>query len=341
MNFNPQGIRKAAVLVSSLDRRTADAVLDQMDAKEAQLVREAMVRLETIDPKEQQRVIEEFLGTGPSRKPTEDAGVELDPGLARRLQMPATPPRPSRSAPAQRAADGDTKPFRFLQQAECDNLVRLLFHERPQTIALVLSHLPPRQAGDVLVRLPADTQAEVCRRLIDLEETDPIILEEVEQALQARLVEPVNMERRRVAGLSAVTGILEASTDDVGMQILDNLSSHDHGLAAQLSPEQISFDDLLRCDGPTLATIIEALDPDITVLALIGAPPDFADRALRYVSEPRAGFLRRELSQLSPTRLRDMQDAREHFAQTAKRLAATGRISLPPGTTQPRTAAAA
>jgi flagellar motor switch protein FliG len=349
MKFNLQGIRKAAVLVSSLDRRTADMVLEQMDRKEAQLVREAMVRLEAIDAREQQSIIEEFLRNGPKRPEPSSPGIELAPQLARRLgaavpdafEPAGATAQPPAKPPADDARNGESKPFRFLQSAKHDKLVQLLLTERPQTIALVLSHLPPQQAGEVLVCLPGDTQAEVCRRLVDLEETDPIILEEVEQALQARMVEPVDMERRRVAGLSAVAGILEASGSDVGMEILDNLNSHDRGLADQLSPDEVSFDDLARCDGPTLATIVEALDPEITVLALVGASPEFAERTLRYVAEPRATFLRRELSQLAPTRLSDMEQAREQFAQAARRLAATGRITLNVGAAPSNAAAAA
>ena len=120
---------------------------------------------------------------------------------------------------------GRGEPFRFLRDAEADKLVRVLAGERPQTIALVLSHLPPQQAGSVLARLQPALQNEVVRRLVDLEETDPEILREVEQALQSRLSEQVQMQRRRVAGLAAVAGILQASDGRTGMQILDNLAA--------------------------------------------------------------------------------------------------------------------
>ena len=67
-------------------------------------------------------------------------------------------------------------------------------------------------------------QAEVVRRLVDLEETAPEILREVEEALQSRLSQQVQMQRRRVAGLAAVAGILQAADGRTGMEILDNLA---------------------------------------------------------------------------------------------------------------------
>ena len=129
------------------------------------------------------------------------------------------------------------QPFRFLQETEAEKLVRVLGSERPQTIALVLSHLAPVRAGAVLARLPENVQVDVIHRLVDLEETDPEILREVEEALRSRLSHAsVEMQRRRVAGLQAVAGILQATDGRVGMQILDNLASRDRALAEKLGP---------------------------------------------------------------------------------------------------------
>ena len=83
-------------------------------------------------------------------------------------------------------ASGDG-PFQFLQDIEPETLVPFVEREHPQTIALVLSHLPPGRAGHVLARLPASTQAEVIRRMVDLEETDPQVVRDVERAVEVWL----------------------------------------------------------------------------------------------------------------------------------------------------------
>ncbi len=75
---------------------------------------------------------------------------------------------------------------------------------------------------------------EVVHRLVDLEETDPEILREVEEALRGRLAEHVQTQRRRVAGLQAVAGILQATDGRTGIRILDNLARGDRTLADQL-----------------------------------------------------------------------------------------------------------
>ena len=159
-----------------------------------------------------------------------------------------------------------------LREAEDEKLARLLAGERPQTIALVLSHLSARQAGGVLARLQPNLQTEVVRRLVDLEETDPAILQEVEQALESRLSQQVPMQRRRVAGLQAMGGILQASESDVRLQILDNLAAHDRALAERLGPPPMEFDDLADLDDATLAEVFRAAEPQWIMPALLGAP---------------------------------------------------------------------
>ncbi len=234
MKLSNDGLRKAAILVASLDTAAADAVLDQLTPEQARQVRTIVVEMEDIDQGEQRRVIDEFFHVGPKVPANRSEGVELDGHLAW-LASRGGPSEPVGVPPlggisAAIPPKGGTPagpPFRFLQEAEAEKLVRVLGNERPQTIALVLSHLSPARAGAVLSRLPENVQVDVIHRLVDLEETDPEILREVEETLRSRFSQPVEMQRRRVAGLQAVAGILKATDGRVGMQILDNLASRD------------------------------------------------------------------------------------------------------------------
>lgn len=324
MNTPQDGIKKAAILVSSLDRASADAVLEQMKPDQAARVRRTMVELDAIDPDVQRRIIEEFLRVGPMVPPEQPSGIELDDRLDDRLAA-----RLARGTARDETPAVGTSPFRFLRRTECEHLARLLSTERPQTIALVLAHLPPQQAGNVLVLLPEATGVEVVRRLIDLEETDPEILREVERGLQERLSRQLPMQRARVAGPSAVAEILKASAPTVGARILDNLGRHDQHLAEQFAPPRLEFDDLARLDSAGLATLVDTADRELLVLALTGAPPPMIHRFLDKTPAAEAEAIRHELDHPGPMRLSDVEEARRRIAELACRLAAAGRIELP------------
>jgi len=319
------GLRKAAILVSSLERHAADLVLGQMDPAEARLVRQAMLEMDRIDQEEQERVIEEFCRRGPLAREQFPPGIELDGALARRLARPAAAP----ATEEPRVPFSTIPPFRFLRDAEAEKLVKILATERPQVIALVLSHLSPEQAGKVLVRLAPALQVDVVRRLVDLEETAPEILREVERGLETRLSEQVRMQRRRVAGLAAVAGILGAAEQRVGMQILENLAAYDRPLADRLCPRRFEFADLLGLDDRTLAAVLDAADAELLVLALVGAPPEWTDRLVQHLPQGEARAIRHRLDHFGPVRLSDVEEARAALAELARQLAIQGRIELP------------
>lgn len=322
------GLRKAAILVASLDDRAADAVLAQMDPAVAQRVRQAVAEMDRIDPEEQRRAVEEFRRLGPLVPRKLAAGIELDDRLARRFFPPE-------QAPAVGAAGAEAPkvpPFRFLREAEAEKLARILAAESPQVIALVFSHLPAPQAGNLLACLAPALQVEVIRRLVDLEETDPEILREVERGLEIRLSEQIRMQRRRVAGVAAVAEILQSAERAVGMQILENLAAHDRALAERLNPQRVEFADLLRLSGGALGTVLDAVDVELVVLALLGAPAAYADRFLERFSETEARAIRYRLDHFGPTRLSDVEEARLRLAEAARQLAVQGRIELPHAT---------
>jgi flagellar motor switch protein FliG len=310
------GLRKAAILVASLDTAAADAVLDQLSPEQARQVREIVVELEDIDQGEQRRVIDEFFHNGPAAPSENDAGVELDGHLAWLASQadPHVEEEPIRSAvPA-------GKPFLFLQETETDKLVRALAHERPQTIALVISHLPPAKSGAVLGRLPESLQAEVVHRLVDLEETDPEILREVEEALRGRLSQHVQTQRRRVAGLQAVAGILQATDGRTGIRILDNLAKGDHTLAEKLLPRQLEFEDLADLDDDVLAETFDEAGLELMLLALFGASTELVSRVLSSLPSAEARALNQKLDHPGPIRLRDVEEARRQVARIASRV---------------------
>jgi len=321
------GMRKAAILVATLDQQTASRVLERFEPDQAQRLRHVVRELGPIDPGERQRVLEEFLQLEPRRSERSSAETPAAPRRTRR--SPPRMPTDEVLFESQRADADDAAPFSFLQQAEAERLAKALANERPQTVALVLAHLSAEQAGTVLVNLDSTVQAEVVRRLIDLEETDPLVLREVERALEARLAQQVPIQRRRVAGMKAVAGILRSSARSVGTQILRNLAAQDRALAEKLGPQRIAFDDLLDAGDAAWGAIVDHADREILMLALLGAPQLMVERVTAQMTSSEGDALLAQLDNPGPIRLRDVEQARHEIAELARRLAFEGRLQLP------------
>src|SRR5262245_52435462 len=96
-------LRKAAVLISALDDRTADALLDQMGPQDAAKVRSALVALHDIPAAEQEAVLAEFLrqqSRTASNSPADDVALEIDPALPESAPQPAAEPTCTESTAA-------------------------------------------------------------------------------------------------------------------------------------------------------------------------------------------------------------------------------------------------
>jgi flagellar motor switch protein FliG len=320
-------LRKAAILVASLDRHTADLLLEQMPAQQAQAVRDAVVALGETSLVEQRDVIEEFFQIGPFTGPLDDGGVELDASLARRLALDADRPLVGAAAP----------PFGFLHQAPGAMLAPLLTRERPQTVAVILSHLPPEQAAAVLSALPPQSQREVASRLVDLDETDPELVREIERGLASWFAGNRQLQERRAAGADALRGILAAADGRTRRNLLAHLSPHDERFADEPLPPvdplpPVTFAGLVELDDQSLGEVLRLAEAEVLVLALAGAEERLVARVCEQLSPEGAKMLRYGLAHLGPTRLSDVDAAQQQLAELAAygaaRRGVTRRLSL-------------
>src|SRR4051812_38012847 len=121
-------LRKAAVLLRSLDADTAAMMLGQLSTEEAARIRPAMRSLGPLDSGEQAGVLAELGGDRAPSKRAESGGVELS--LSSSFQ----------DSSLARVASGDsdegTRRFEFLENAPAEALVSFLAREHSQTIAV-------------------------------------------------------------------------------------------------------------------------------------------------------------------------------------------------------------
>ena len=260
MDANQDGIRNAALLVASLDTATADRLLQGLPDHQARQIREAAVMLDTIGDAEQQRLLD-ALRRGPAPRSernqladtpnpaketssivpaTEPAGIELDGRLAELCGggdpaehlRPWQPPRADQDSARStnpRHPSSELPPLAFLHAAEGDSLAEALRDERPLTIAVVVAHLPPTRASELLARLEPPQRQQVVRCLAELEETDPEVLREIDAALQSRLVMRMGGRGRRAVGSNAIEGILRECSPEMREQILGDLGENNRG----------------------------------------------------------------------------------------------------------------
>jgi flagellar motor switch protein FliG len=324
-------IRKAAILVASLDSTTAESLLAELPAAEAACVRAALTSLGRLDPAEQRTVIDEFVRRGAQAPRAVPRASVPRPHLFDANVSAATPVAVGEAAVGKGLTllTPDSRPFEFLDHAPGEDLASLVADETPARIALVLAHLPPERAAEVLAALSPGVQAETLRALVDLDGADRETVAEVEQSLATRWAGALEARAKNGAGLAAAARILEAAEGQGDAQLLRNVARHDGELAGQLTQELLAVDDIDQLDDESVAAVFEAADPELAILALAGSSEKLVARLMRRLPRREASLMRHALENLGPTRLSDVDAARRELFRRARQLDAEGRIHLP------------
>ncbi|MDA8745552.1 hypothetical protein N9N28_13045 [Rubripirellula amarantea] len=232
-------LRKAAVLLRSLDADSATVLLSQLSADEAREVRKAMRELGDVDPDEQAELRDALRGPQTSldtedHGATKDGGVELafstELAAEPELGMPDLMPTPT-MLPSKPAAD---QPFSWLEGGDLPSLAVMLEREHLSTVAVVLSHLPPDRASLVLGALPPSRRAAALQRLADLGESDRGSLDVIEQQLADWIAAQKAERQRRADRLQVIQGILRHSSGRTCDTVLAEIARHDHSLASEI-----------------------------------------------------------------------------------------------------------
>jgi flagellar motor switch protein FliG len=361
-------LRKAAILISTLEMRAADALLDQMPPEQAAQVRGSIMNLGDISPAEQEQVIAECLRGNGAESGGDDGGLEIDPALARRLEAelpddPALLPTGSDWAADARQSPA-LPPFHFLRPVGAAAIAAILRSEQPQTIAVVISRLPPEQAAGVLEALPAALSTDALERMAWLDELDPQVLRDLEQQLERALAAHLEANCREPRGLNTVSAVLSALSGQRRNEALQGLAARDEQLLRRLgypggtvdasaaSPAEreavnpaanlvaahyrqarepaldMEFDRLCTLSDADLRQVFAAVEPTVALLALTGAAESVRRRILRQLPGRQAELLRQKLNHPGPLRLSDIEAAQQELARAAGRLAARGMIHL-------------
>jgi len=202
-------IRKAAVLVASLERDAADVLLEQLEPAQAESIRHAVMSMPEIDGREEAETIREFLG---ARNGSFNGRAESgDPSLA------TTEPTASK-----------------LDQASDQLIADCLSDEMPQTIAVALSQLPAQRASEVVTHLPAHVQTQVLERLVELEPSGDLEKTDVRDEFQDWLNQQIERSMHRAQMASRLATILDATNSPTRQRILENVAINDTRLAAEL-----------------------------------------------------------------------------------------------------------
>jgi flagellar motor switch protein FliG len=319
------GAQKAAVLLLQMGKERSAKILRSMRESEVAEIMAEVARLRNVDSHRVAEVLEEFRTMAEQKISFTSGGLEL----ARSI-LEETLGHEHASEILDRVTQGRLElPFEFLHRADPRQVLSFIENEHPQTITLVLAHMPADRAAMVLSGLSEERQRTVAHRLAVMDRTSPDVIEQVEQALERRLSSVLQpSEMTAVGGVQSLVDILNRSDRGTERLILETLERDDPELADEVRQRMFVFEDITQLDDKSVQLVLRQVDTKDLAVALKGVRPDVRQLILRNMSERAAQNLTEEIDLLGPVRLTSVEEAQGGIVRVIRALEEAGQLVL-------------
>jgi flagellar motor switch protein FliG len=318
------GVRKAAVLLISLEQEAAAEVLKRLPAEAVEEVSREIASLGQIANNSRREVFQEFYSMALANSYISEGGLEY----AKQLLNKSLDEKDAARVIKQVTQQVQTTPFSFLQKAESENLLTFIQDEHPQTIALILAHLPPQKASEILVGLPSQKQVEVVKRVANMEQTNPEVIKEVERGLEHRLSDIVSQTFEKAGGVDTVAEILNLADRSTEKGIMEGLEAEDPDLVEQIRRLMFVFEDILLVNDKGIQSVLKEVDNEELGLALKTASDELKQKIFKNMSERAAQLIGEDMQYMGPVRVSDVESAQQKIVDIVRRLEDAGEIII-------------
>lgn len=316
-------VRKAAILLMSLPEDQAAQLMARLSPKQVELVSIEIAKLGRLSAEEQETVIREFAEANPNALGIVGGGLEV----AKSLVEKALGSKASQTLDVVRQSI-EAMPFGFLKKVDPQNLLTFIIDEHPQTIALILSHLPPSYGAEIIKGLPAERQLAVIRRIAHMGQTNPEVIHEVERGLESRMSNLMSQSFEKAGGVHSVAEILNVCDRTTERALLEALAQDDPELVEEIRRLMFVFDDLTKLSDKDIQTVLKNVETAQWAMALKGASPELKQKILGNMSQRAAAMLKEEMEYLGAVKLSEVEAVQQQIVDIVRRLEDAGEITV-------------
>ncbi|HTW99074.1 MAG TPA: flagellar motor switch protein FliG [Acidimicrobiales bacterium] len=323
------GQQKVAVVLAQLPTETSASILKALSDEEAVELSTEIANLPALERSVVEDVIAEFVSRVNAVRAVGQGGLDR----AKAILAETLGHERAAEVLAHMQSKVAVGPLAFLSHAEPSNVVPLLVDEHPQTVAVVLAHLPAGDAASLLDVMPPEFRAEVVERIATMERVAPEAISQAASVLASKLRGLGSQGSSTPGGIPSLVEILTRADSSTEKQVLAELDARDHALADAVRQKMFTFEDTLKLDDRTLQEVLRRVAVSDLALALKGSidDRDVLDKVKRNLSERAAKELDEELEVMGPVRLSAVDGAQGNVVRAVRELESEGAITLTRG----------
>jgi flagellar motor switch protein FliG len=321
------GTRKAAILMVRMGKEYSTRVLAGLKEAEVEELSAEIARLGALDPQMADDVMDEFYAMAT----TKNAGVG-GMGYARELLEASLGTERAALILDRLQASMTDMPFNFLSHADPRQVLSYVQYEHPQTIALVLAHVPSALASSILSGLDPEVQADVAHRIAVMDRTSPEVIRQVELALERKLSTVLQPnELSTVGGLQPLVDIINRADRTTERLILEALEARSPEIAEEIRRRMFMFEDIINLDDRSIQLVLRQVEPADLATALKGVSEGVRDKVTMNLSERGRENLLEEIDLLGPVKVKMVEEAQTKIVTVIRSLEDSGQIEIQRG----------
>lgn len=327
MSQSLTGIQKAAILMIALGPEKSAKVVQLMGDAEIEQLTLEMANVRKISTEQRDFVVDEFHQMCVANDYIAQGGIEY----ARDVLERALGESRAFEIITRLSSSLKMRPFDLVRRTDPKQLLSFIQGEHPQTIALIMTHLPVDKAATLLSSLPQDRQADVTKRIALMGRTSPEVLKEIEKILERKISSLAPTDYTSSGGIQSVVDILNRSDPGTLKVVMDTLEVDDPELAEQVKRQMFVFEDIVMLDDRGIQLVLREVDVKDLALALKGSNPEVSQKIMANMSARASQNLREDMEFMGPVRLRDVEEAQQRIVKIIRRLEETGSIVISRG----------
>ena len=321
------GLRKAAILLVRMGKEYSTRVLASLSEAEVEELSAEIARLGKLEPAVVVDVIDEFYALAT----TKHAGAG-GMGYARELLEASLGTERANLILDRLQASMNDMPFNFLSHADPRQVLSYVQYEHPQTIALVLAHVPSALASSILSGLAPEVQSDVAHRIAVMDRTSPDVIRQVEVSLQRKLSSVLQPdELSTVGGLGPLVDIINRADRTTERLILEALEARNPEIAEEIRRRMFMFEDIVNLDDRSIQLVLRQVEPADLATALKGVDDAVRDKVTGNLSERGRENLLEEIDLLGPVKVKMVEEAQQKIVSVIRSLEDSGQIEIQRG----------
>ena len=321
------GPEKAAILLMSMGEESAAKVMANLDEREIQTVGNYMSSLSDIDKGNIDSVNKEFYDAVESG--TGGLGITGMDFLKNTLMKALDPAKATEilnniSTPGEEVGGG----LETVRMLEPKTISSFVVSEHPQTAAIVIAHLEPPVASQVIRELPEENRMEIIHRLATLERVAPNVIRELDEALQAEFRTSGAVSGSKLGGVESAAHIMGSLDRATETSILTSLDEVNPDLANEIRNLRFTYEDILKIDDNGIQLVLKEVNQEDLLISLKTASDELKEKLFSNMSERASLMLKEDLESMGPTKISDVEKAQQKIIAVCKTLEESGKIAI-------------